>query len=134
MKLMNTHLFKETAEGIALVGQKCRTCGKIAYPKKRVCPECFGEDLEEKTLSRTGTLHTFTNVVLGAPHLKPPYITGFVDLPEKIRVLSVITGCDADKDEPRVDMPVEIVLDKLMQDENGEDLYCYKFKPLRKEG
>lgn len=129
MKLLDPNLFKETEEGLALVGQKCRTCGKIAFPKKRVCPECFSDDLEDKLLSKTGTLHTFTCTYLGVPHLNPPYIIGFVDLPEKIRLLSLIIDCEPWEEVLQVDMPMEMVIDKLMEDEQGEDVYCYKFRP-----
>ena len=134
MKLLDPNLFKETPEGVALVGQKCRSCGKIAYPRKRICPECFSEDLQDQILSRTGTLHTYTCTYLGAPHLKPPYVIGFVDLPEKIRLLSLITDCEPWEEILKVDMPVEMVIDKLMQDENGEDIYTYKFRPVRSNG
>ncbi len=131
MKFFKPELFKETDDGVFLVGQKCKSCGHIAYPRKRVCPECFSEDLEEHLLSRKGTLHTYCCTYLGVPHLEGPYVNGYVDLPEKIRLFALITGCDPEGKDLEFDMPVEMVTDVLMQDEDGEDLYTFKFQPVK---
>lgn len=130
VKFFRPNLFKETENGVFLVGQKCRSCGHIDYPRKRVCPECFSEELDEHLMSRKGILHTYCCTHLGAPHLKGPYVNGYVDLPEKIRLFALITSNHPYGKDLRCDMPVEMYIDKLMQDENGEDLYTYKFKPV----
>lgn len=133
MKFFKPELFKETEEGVFLVGQKCRHCGHITYPKKRVCPQCFSEDLEEITLSRKGILHTFSCTYLGVPHLTGPYVIGYVNLPEGIRLFSLIQCDDPKGRDLRCDEPVEMFIDVLMKDEGGEDLYTYKFRPVKGE-
>lgn len=122
-------MLKETEDGYVLVGQKCKCCGKIAYPKRRVCPECFSDELEEYVFPKQGILHTYSCTYLGEPHLAAPYIFGFVDFPEKVRVPALITGCDPEGKDLRCDMPVEMVIDVLNVDENGERIYTYKFIP-----
>ncbi len=131
MKFFKPELFRETEDGVFLVGQKCKDCGHIAYPRKRVCPECFSENLEDYLLSRRGILHTYCCTYLGVPHLEGPYVNGYVDLPEKIRLFALITGCDPEGKDLEFDMPVEMVTDVLMQDEDGEDLYTFKFQPVK---
>ena len=131
VKFFNPNLFKEQNGEVYLVGQKCRHCGHISYPRKRVCPECFSEELDEHLLSRRGTLHTFCCTYLGVPHLEGPYVNGYVDLPEKIRLFSLITDCDPEGKDLRCDMPVETVVDTLMKDESGDDVYTYKFRPIK---
>lgn len=127
MKILDTNLLSETAEGWALVAQECRACGKIAYPRKRVCPECFGEDLVDRPLSRSGTLHTYATTYLGVPRIGLPYVIGFVDVPEKIRLFGLII---ADSDASlAVGQRMDIVVSKLFQDETGEDVFGYKFRP-----
>jgi uncharacterized OB-fold protein len=118
-------MFTETGGGLALAAQRCLDCGKIAFPRKRVCPECFGENLAEQVLSGTGVLHTYTRTYVGAPHLPSPYVIGFVDVPEGVRLLSLIVDCEV----PHVGMAMEMTIGPLMKDAAGEDLYTYKFRP-----
>lgn len=122
-------MFAETATGLVLVGQHCRVCGKVAFPHKRVCPSCFGEALEDQPLSSTGVLHTFTCTHVGAPHLPTPYLLGFVDLPEGIRLLSLLTECDPWEEVLTVGMSMEMVIRPLMTDPSGEELHTFKFRP-----
>lgn len=134
MKLHDPHMFTETGSGPMLVAQRCATCGKVAFPRKRVCPGCFGESLEEQVLGRTGTLHTYTCTYLGSPHLPAPYVIGFVDLPEGIRLLSLIVDCEPWDEVLEVGMPMEMTIGPLMPDAQGETLYTYKFRPVVKDG
>jgi hypothetical protein len=50
-----------------LTTTKCKTCGKLLWPPKIVCPECFSEDLEWVDLGAEGELYAFTEMRLGAP-------------------------------------------------------------------
>ena len=134
MKFHDPSMFAETANGPVLVGQKCQACGKIAFPRKRVCPACFGEKLADHVLGTTGVLHTFTCTYLGAPHLPSPYLLGFVDLPEGVRLLSLLVDCDPWEDVLQADMPMEMTIGPLMRDASGEDLYTYKFRPAGRNG
>jgi uncharacterized OB-fold protein len=127
MRLLDANLVRETPEGWVLVAQKCRSCGRLAYPKKRFCPQCLGEDLAEQPLSRIGTLHTYTRTYVGPPRLGSPYTVGFVDLPEKIRVFAPIVEGDT---ELQVGQTMELVMDVLWREEGGEEVVSYKFRPL----
>lgn len=130
MRLHDPAMFTETERGPVLVGQSCAACGKIAFPRKRVCPVCFGDQLEDRALSTRGILHTYTCTHIGAPHLPSPYLLGFVDLPEGIRLLSLLVECEPWDEVLKVGMSMDMVLAPLMKDEaTGEDLYTYKFRP-----
>ncbi|NNE40779.1 MAG: Zn-ribbon domain-containing OB-fold protein [Marinicaulis sp.] len=133
MRLLDQNLIRVSDSGWDLVGQKCVDCGKIAYPRKRVCPQCFSSDLDEYLLSRSGTLHTFTTTYLGSPSLKPPYTIGFLDLPEGIKLMGVILAAHPTESSLTVGMKMEIVLDVLREDPDGEDVYCYMFRPFTEE-
>lgn len=131
MKVLDQSLLSVTPQGWALVAQKCGNCGTIAYPKKRVCPECFGEDLVDWELSRRGTLHTYARTDLGAPRLGSPYYIAFVDLPEKIRLFGQVI---VKEDESlTIGQSMDVVVDALWREESGEDVVCYKFRPAEEE-
>lgn len=129
MRFVGDNLIRGDLERWEMVAQKCSGCGKIAYPMKRVCPECFGEDLAELPLGRHGTLHTFTVTHVGPPELNAPYILAMADIPEGLKLMGQVMS-DPLNHGLTVGMPIEIVLDKLRVDPDGEDVYSFKFKPM----
>jgi uncharacterized OB-fold protein len=114
-----------------LIGSKCRICGKIFFPSRRVCGSCFNEDLDEVPLSRRGKLYTYTVVWSPAAGMKSPYAIGYVDLPEGVRVFSLLTEW---QDMLDLDIDVELVIDKLGEDEEGNEIVVYKFRPCKGGG
>lgn len=115
-----------------LVGSECRDCGTRVFPPVAVCPECMSENVARTALSRRGTLYSWS-VVHAAPRgWRLPFIAGYVDLPEGVRVFAHIVGC-----EPgalRFDMPVETTLAVLGHDEEGRPLEGFAFTPVADEG
>lgn len=122
--------FEDFGEGPALAGGKCPACGKVYFPVKRVCPECFEENQRKVPLSRKGKLHTFAVSYMGPEGIPKPYVIGFVDLPEGIRLFSLITQCEPWEQVLRVDMDVEMVMDTIGRDEKGAEIVGYKFRPV----
>ncbi len=123
--------FEDFGEGPALAGGRCPDCGKVYFPVKRVCPACFADGQRKVPLSRRGKLHTFAVSHMGPAGFPKPYVIAFVDLPEGIRLYSLITGCEPWETVLRVDMDVEMVLDTIGRDEAGTEIVGYKFAPLR---
>ena len=124
--------FQETREGPLLMGTKCAPCDRVFFPKKQVCPECFGEELAAVPLSRQGILHTYATSVMGPKGMDKPYLIGFIDLPEKIKLFSLITGCDLSGETLKVGMNMEMVVEKIKTGEDGNDVLGYKFRPVEK--
>ena len=58
--------------------------------------------------------------------IQAPYVVAQVKLPEKVIVGSVLTDCDVDS--VRCDMPVELVLEKVKEDAEGNDVVAFKFR------
>jgi len=117
-----------------LIASKCLQCGELYFPRKvdRRCVYCQQENLEDVKLSRRGKLYSFTVVMQepGGGYYKGPvpYAYGCVDLPEGIRIVSLLTESDPEKLE--VGMDVEMVVEKLCDDE-GNVVTTFKFKPVR---
>ena len=132
-------LFRTTADGPALVGTSCTGCGTHYFPKSLSCrnPACHDKAVQEVTMGRRGWLYSYTVQAYRPPALfrmEPwaPYAIGLVELPEGLRVLGMLTGCELD--DIRIDMPLELVVETLYRDEQGRDVSTYKFSPPAGEG
>ena len=93
-RYIESEWFSEGKDGHALIASKCESCEKVFFPKKRVCPECFEGRLHPVLLSKHGKLHTYALSVMGPEQLEKPYVMGFIDLPEGIRLYSLIVDCE----------------------------------------
>lgn len=117
-----------------LIGSRCNRCGEIFFPKKElnICSYCQSMDLEEIHLSSKGKVFSYTVVMQRPPEYykgEIPYAIGFVELPEGVRIESLFTGCNFD--EIRIGMEVEMVIEKLYEDEMGNEVLTYKFRPFK---
>jgi len=121
-----------------LLGSQCRECKSYFFPKESMyCrnPGCSGTAFDEVPLSRTGTLWSFTEHYYQPPdpYIAPdpfvPYTVAAVELAhEKMVVLGqVASGVPAR--ELRAGMQVELILEKLYEDDATEYL-VWKWKPL----
>ncbi len=121
-------LVRQDEEGPYLVGGKCGSCQAVFFPKQSICPRCTGQSIEETSLSRKGKLYTYTEVYQKPPDYDGPvpYLIGRVLLPEGVFVLAQLKAA---KEGLRINMPMELVVEPLYRDENGEELIGYKFKP-----
>lgn len=127
-----------TTDPPELLGTKCADCGTVFFPRAEgFCrnPACFGSDLTETTLSRRGTVWSYTDAQYAPP---PPYIAADPYVPfaiaavelaeEQIVVLGQVaegyTVADLD-----VGTEVELVLETLYTDAEGTPRTIYRWSP-----
>lgn len=121
-------------EKAQLIGSKCSSCGEIFFPKKGKgrCVHCQKMTLEDIKLSRKGKIATFSVVMQqpgGGFYNGPvPYAYGCVDLPEEVRVETLFSTDDFDKLE--VGKDVELTIEELCEDKEGNKILTFKFKPI----
>lgn len=116
-----------------LIGSRCKKCGRVSFPKKHICSVCMTEDtMEETPLGTKGTIDTFTVIHVAPLGFKAPYVQAFVNLPEGPRIFSLIGGCDPLQNDLKDGAEVELSVEKIREDENGNDLIGYKFHPVKK--
>lgn len=120
-----------------LLGSRCTNCGNHMFPRQRGCPKCMFDEQEDVELATTGTLWTWTVQAFppkAPPYLGPvgddfrPYGVGYVELEGQLRVEARLTESDPAK--LTVGMPMELVLDTLGVDEDGNDIVTYAFAPI----
>jgi uncharacterized OB-fold protein len=114
-----------------LLGSKCRSCGEVFFPRRIACAKCLKRGTEDVLLGPRGTLYTWTYChipLFGKLEAKVAgYGVGQIDLPEGPRVQSVLSGRPGDF---RIGMPMELDLEVLRRNDQGQELVIYRFRPL----
>lgn len=110
-----------------LVAGRCRACGAHSFPKARVCTMCLAEEIDTVALAREGTLYSYSVVHQAPRGWRVPYVLGYVDLPDDVRVLAHIA---ADPKRLAIDMAVRLGLGEVGSDPDGRALITYTFSPI----
>jgi uncharacterized OB-fold protein len=96
-----------------------------------VCAKCLYEGTDDVDLSTRGTLWTWTYCEIPLFGQKdttvPGYGVGQVDLPEGPRIQAVLTG---GPDDFEIGMELELDLEILNTNRDGDDVVIYRFRPV----
>ncbi len=128
------HIAASAKDDNYLIGSKCQNCGAVAFPRRVACHKCLSNDTVEIPLSKRGKLASFV-VAWAAPEgFKPPMMLGYIDLPEGVRLLSMVTGTEPSKDSLKPGQEMELVFEEIRTDKDGNKIVAFKFKPVTKGG
>ena len=114
-----------------LYAQKCSNCGEAFSSINRVyCANCGKEALERLLLSTSGTIYTYTVVhqPLRGSLMTPPYVIAQIRMPEGVTVQTIMTGIEPD--QVKIGMAVEICLKQVEENDDGEAVVNYFFRPV----
>lgn len=82
-----------------LIMQWCRSCERVVFYPREICPRCLGSDLEWRDSPGTGAVYAFSvHHRTGSQEMmdRTPYVVALVDLDEGARMMTNIVGCDPD--------------------------------------
>lgn len=123
-------LFREDKDGnIRLVAGYCPDSKNYTFPKYLADPVSFTDNVEERLLSPTGVLHSFTVVRRSMPEYVVPYGLALVDFPETVRVMAQVETSDFDSLTLGEEMGITTGFIRKAAD--GSDVISYKFIPVR---
>ena len=110
-----------------LKGSRCERCGSVDFPTGPYCKGCLSSNPKEIELSRHGVLYSFSYARVCAKGFTLPYVFGYVDLPEGIRIYSQLEPADPAKFHAGMD--VELTMGQICQEKDGTEIWGYKFQP-----
>lgn len=123
-------LFTKDDKGrIRLIAGYSKESDNYTFPKYLVDPVSFSDEIEERLLSPTGVLHSYTIVRRAMPEFPVPYALALVDFPEKVRVMAQVETGDFESLTMGEEMAVTTGVVKKTDD--GRDVISYKFIPVR---
>lgn len=114
-----------------LIGAKCNVCGYVSFPKLMICPRCVKKDtMEEIHIGGKGKIDTFSICYAALPGFEAPSIQAYINLEEGARIWSLITGVEPSDEVLKIGMDVELVIGKVREDTEGNEIMSYQFKPV----
>jgi uncharacterized OB-fold protein len=127
-----------TTAPAVLIGTRCRQCGSYFFPPERVLcrnPACASTDLDDTDLSSRGRVWSFSVNHYAAPEpfvgKDPfePYTVVAVELIEEQMVVLGQLASDADPSKLTIGDEVEIAIEPLFVDEDGQEHLVWKWRP-----
>lgn len=118
-----------------LIGSYSPVADKYFFPRRRRCPLTAGP-VEDILLSTTGELYAWTYVEsawMGKTRFGSTgdgHGVGQVDLPEGVRVQSILRGEMGDWE---IGMPMQLEVYPIMTDADGTELCSFRFGPAGRE-
>ena len=110
-----------------LKGYRCKKCNQLDFPKLQLCPKCWGKEFEMVPLSRRGIVYSATDNFVGQQGMAPPYVFGYIDLPENIRIFAQF---EAEVGTIECGDEVEVVEGTIRMNRDGLPIKSYKFKKI----
>jgi len=127
-----TALWREQEDVLRFYGVRCLVCGKIIYPKQRICSYCHAKDKFEtvKLARKRAELFTYSMDYVGGGKESPMVVT-VVNFEDGGRAVLQMT--DRVIDQVKIGMKLELSFRKL-REINGIQNYFWKTVPASIQG
>ena len=118
-----------------LMGSKCKKCGAVDVPPRKLCIKCNSTDLDWIEMSGNGQIAAFSCISVGITFMvekgysmKKPYCFSVIKLDEGPMVSGQLLGVDESKpDTIKIETPVKIKF--IETDLKGETRVDLGFEP-----
>ena len=127
--------YLEFVQNKKLMGTKCKDCGAMYVPVRKLCIKCNSTNMEWVEMSGKGEIASFTSITVGTPFFvekgygrNKPYCFSVIKLQEGPMVSGQLVGVDESKpDTINVGMPVKVTF--LETELKGETRVDLGFEP-----
>jgi uncharacterized OB-fold protein len=109
-----------------LRGGRCKGCGATFFPRHAICLHCWSEDIADDPQPTKGRLYAYSVVHVARKGWRTPYIIGYVDLDNGVRVSAPIATDPANP--PPFDSPVRLKVADIGRLEDGRPIMSHQFE------
>lgn len=112
-----------------LTTTKCKDCGAIHWPPRKICPECISDNLEWVDMPKVGTIYSYTVAYAGLPPElvdKAPIVYALVDFENGVRIFSGLVDCEPES--VSTGLKVELAVGEVPPDQLGRKRISPYFK------
>ncbi|MGH3674330.1 MAG: Zn-ribbon domain-containing OB-fold protein [Mycobacterium sp.] len=134
------NLFRQTTDGLHLIGGRCSNCGDVMFPVRATCANCQSTEVAEELLPRRGSVWTWTtqSFLPKAPYTGSEteadfqgFVVGYVDLPGACLVQTRIdVPPERAADAAAIGTEVETVAIEFTRGGDGSPVHTYAFRPV----
>jgi hypothetical protein len=127
--MISPRYVREVPQRYRLEASKCKSCGKINFPPRLICPKCKSREFETIKLSDEGKILTYTVIRVGSDIFsrETPYGVAIIETKDKVKLMAMIT--DTEVENIAIGKKVKLVFRKI-QDEGVSGLHCYGYKAI----
>jgi uncharacterized OB-fold protein len=127
----NLRLPDESGETPCLLGNRCRSCQNVVFPKMPVCPACGANgQMDQIEIGRTGKIYSHTIAHFAPKGFKAPFFQVFIDLPEGPRIFSLVGAeCPVESGALEDGMEMRLVIEPIADTPENRDIFSYKYVP-----
>ena len=112
---------------IVLLASRCESCERVLFPARETCDRCWAEmPAERLPLAGQGVLYSFSEVHIAPKDFEVPYLVGYVDFPNDVRVFAQLRG---DPQSFEIDDSVVPDIDVIRVQPDGTEVESYVFRP-----
>ena len=118
-----------------LMGSKCKKCGEMYVPVRKLCTKCNSVDMEWVEMSGKGNVAAFTSITVGTPFFvtkgydrKNPYCFSVIQLEEGPMVSGQLMGVD-EKNPDTINVGLSVKAKFLETELKGETRIDLGFEP-----
>jgi uncharacterized OB-fold protein len=111
---------------IVLLASRCESCERVLFPARETCDRCWAEmPAERLPLAGQGVLYSFSEVHIAPKDFEVPYLVGYVDFPNDVRVFAQLRG---DPQSFEIDDSVVPDIDVIRVQPDGTEVESYVFR------
>jgi len=115
-KEITVYNYLEYLKNKALMGSRCKKCGELFAPPRKLCTTCGSIEMEWKQMSGKGILSAFSCIGVGTKFfvdkgysMKKPYCFSVVKLDEGPMISAQLVGIDESKPETiKIGTPLKV--------------------------
>ncbi len=122
--------FDISNNGPIFLGSKCKECGKVYFPKKKVCVKCFRDDVMEiHPMAKKGEIVTYSVSHMSHIDIPTPYAFGYVYLPDdNITIFTLFTDWEPADKKLFIGQQVELDIQAIRKDPWSNNIISYVYK------